>query len=145
MRHRRLRPAHGTVFSGARTAPKGDGQLAPSGGGRWLCGAQVCHALARQPVRVTLIDQRNFNLFQPLPYQVASGLVSEADVASPLRQMVGEAPNIQILLDEVVDIDPEASEVGSTVSTSATTSSSWPPARAAPISAVRSGVRWPHP
>jgi len=79
------------------------------GGG--FAGLKVCHALARQPVRVTLIDKRNFNLFQPLLYQVASGLVSEADVASPLRQMVGEAPNIQILLGEVVDIDPKASEV----------------------------------
>jgi NADH dehydrogenase len=79
------------------------------GGG--FAGLKVCHALARQPVRVTLIDKRNFNLFQPLLYQVASGLVSEADVASPLRQVVGEAPNIQILLGEVVDIDPEASQV----------------------------------
>jgi len=79
------------------------------GGG--FAGLKVCHALARQPVRVTLIDKRNFNLFQPLLYQVASGLVSEADVASPLRQMVGDAPNIQILLGEVVAIDPEASQV----------------------------------
>ena len=76
------------------------------GGG--FAGLKVCHGLAGQPVRVTLIDKRNFNLFQPLLYQVASGLVSEADVASPLRQMVGHAPNIQILLGEVVDIDPEA-------------------------------------
>ncbi|WP_216899977.1 NAD(P)/FAD-dependent oxidoreductase [Synechococcus sp. CCY 9618] len=79
------------------------------GGG--FAGLKVCHALARKPVRVTLIDKRNFNLFQPLLYQVASGLVSEADVASPLRQMVGQAPNIQILLGEVVDIDPAAKEV----------------------------------
>ena len=79
------------------------------GGG--FAGLKVCHGLARQPVRVTLIDKRNFNLFQPLLYQVASGLVSEADVASPLRQMVGDAPNIQILLGEVVDIDPAARQV----------------------------------
>ena len=79
------------------------------GGG--FAGLKACHALVRQPVRVTLIDKRNFNLFQPLLYQVASGLVSEADVASPLRQMVGHAPNIQILLGEVVDIDPDAKEV----------------------------------
>ncbi len=79
------------------------------GGG--FAGLKACHALARKPVRVTLIDKRNFNLFQPLLYQVASGLVSEADVASPLRQMVGQAPNIQILLGEVVDIDPKAREV----------------------------------
>ena len=79
------------------------------GGG--FAGLKACQALAGQPVRVTLIDKRNFNLFQLLLYQVASGLVSEADVASPLRQMVGQAPNIQILLGEVVDIDPEAREV----------------------------------
>lgn len=79
------------------------------GGG--FAGLKVCHGLTRQPVRVTLIDKRNFNLFQPLLYQVASGLVSEADVASPLRQMVGDAPNIQILLGEVVDIDPAARQV----------------------------------
>jgi NADH dehydrogenase len=79
------------------------------GGG--FAGLKVCHALARQPVRVTLIDKRNFNLFQPLLYQVASGLVSEADVASPLRQMVGDAPNIQILLGEVTEIAPAAREV----------------------------------
>jgi len=79
------------------------------GGG--FAGLKACHVLAGKPVRVTLIDKRNFNLFQPLLYQVASGLVSEADVASPLRQMVGQAPNIQILLGEVVDIDTEAREV----------------------------------
>lgn len=79
------------------------------GGG--FAGLKACHGLARQPVRVTLIDKRNFNLFQPLLYQVASGLVSEADVASPLRQMVGQAPNVQILLGEVSDIDVEARAV----------------------------------
>ena len=62
-------------------------------------------------MRVTLIAKRNFNLFQPLLYQVAGGLVSEADVASPLRQLLGSAPNIQILLGEVEDIDPAAKEV----------------------------------
>ncbi|WP_216899973.1 NAD(P)/FAD-dependent oxidoreductase [Synechococcus sp. CCY 9618] len=79
------------------------------GGG--FAGLKAAHSLIGKPVRVTLIDKRNFNLFQPLLYQVASGLVSEADVASPLRQMVGQAPNIQILLGEVVDIDPAAREV----------------------------------
>ena len=79
------------------------------GGG--FAGLKICHGLAGKPVRVTLIDKRNFNLFQPLLYQVASGLVSEADVASPLRQMVGQAPNIQILLGEVVDIDPQCKQV----------------------------------
>ncbi|MEB3321570.1 MAG: NAD(P)/FAD-dependent oxidoreductase [Synechococcaceae cyanobacterium] len=79
------------------------------GGG--FAGLKACHTLAGKPVRVTLIDKRNFNLFQPLLYQVASGLVSEGDVASPLRQMVGQAANIQILLGEVSDIDPQRREV----------------------------------
>ena len=60
---------------------------------------------------VTLSDKRNFNLFQPLLYQVATGLVSEADVASPLRLLLGKAPNTQILLGEVEEIDPSAKEV----------------------------------
>jgi len=79
------------------------------GGG--FAGLRAAQALAGQPLRVTLIDKRNFNLFQPLLYQVATGLVSEADVATPLRRLVGTAPNVQLLLGEVVDLDPEAQEV----------------------------------
>ena len=79
------------------------------GGG--FAGLKACHALIGQPVRVTLIDKRNFNLFQPLLYQVATGLVSEADVASPLRQMVGQAPNVQVLLGEVEEIDIQAQRI----------------------------------
>ena len=79
------------------------------GGG--FAGLKAAQALRGKPVRVTLIDKRNFNLFQPLLYQVATGLVPEADVASPLRQLLGNAPNIQILLGEVEDIDPTAQEV----------------------------------
>ena len=76
------------------------------GGG--FAGLKACHALIGKPVRVTLIDKRNFNLFQPLLYQVASGLVSPGDVASPLRQMVGQAANVQVLLGEVQEIDVTA-------------------------------------
>ena len=79
------------------------------GGG--FAGLKAAHALAGKTVRVTLIDKRNFNLFQPLLYQVASGLVSQTDVASPLRIMLGQAPNVQILMGEVDDIDPSAREV----------------------------------
>ena len=79
------------------------------GGG--FAGLKACHALINQPVRVTLIDKRNFNLFQPLLYQVATGLVSEADVASPLRQMVGQAANVQVLLGEVEEIDIQKRQI----------------------------------
>jgi len=69
------------------------------GGG--FAGLRAAHVLAGKAIRVTLIDRCNFNLFQPLLYQVASGLVSQTDVASPLRHLVGQAPNVQILLGEL--------------------------------------------
>ncbi len=79
------------------------------GGG--FAGLKACHALIGKPVRVTLIDKRNFSLFQPLLYQVATGLVAEGDVASPLRQLVGQAPNVQVLLGEVEEIDTQAKQI----------------------------------
>ncbi|MEI7952467.1 MAG: NAD(P)/FAD-dependent oxidoreductase, partial [Synechococcaceae cyanobacterium ELA182] len=79
------------------------------GGG--FAGLKAAHRLAGKPVRVTLVDKRNFNLFQPLLYQVASGLVSEADVATPLRLLLAKAANVQVLLGEVLDLDTDAREV----------------------------------
>ncbi len=79
------------------------------GGG--FAGVKAASALAGQPVRVTLIDKRNFNLFQPLLYQVATGLVAEADVATPLRGLLEKAANVQVLLGEVVDLDPANREL----------------------------------
>ena len=79
--------------------------------GAGFAGLKAAQTLAGKTVRVTLIDKRNFNLFQPMLYQVASGLVSQTDVASPLRIMLGKAPNIQILMGEVEEIDPTAKEV----------------------------------
>ncbi|MEB3320789.1 MAG: NAD(P)/FAD-dependent oxidoreductase [Cyanobium sp.] len=79
------------------------------GGG--FAGVKAALALAGEPVRVTLIDKRNFSLFQPLLYQVASGLVSESDVATPLRHLLERATNVQVLLGEVTDLDPQGREV----------------------------------
>jgi len=79
------------------------------GGG--FAGLRATHRFIGKPVRVTLIDKRNFNLFQPLLYQVATGLVGQADVATPLRQMVGQASNVQVLLGEVDEIDVESKEI----------------------------------
>lgn len=79
------------------------------GGG--FAGLKAARTLAGHAVRVTLIDQRNFNLFQPLLYQVASGLVAQTDVASALRILIGQAVNVQILMGEVIDIDPKEQEV----------------------------------
>ena len=57
----------------------------------------ACKALAKTNVRITLIDKRNINPFQPLLYQVATGLVSRSDVATPLREEVGKQHNVQVL------------------------------------------------
>ncbi len=78
------------------------------GGFGGLYGAK---SLKNAPVRVTLIDKRNFHLFQPLLYQVATGTLSPADIASPLRVVLSKHKNTQVLLDKVVDIDPEAKKV----------------------------------
>lgn len=62
-------------------------------------------------VEVTLIDKRNFHLFQPLLYQVAVGGLSPGDIASPLRGVLSRQKNTQVLMGEVVDVDPQAKHV----------------------------------
>ncbi|EAW36922.1 NAD(P)/FAD-dependent oxidoreductase [Lyngbya sp. PCC 8106] len=57
-------------------------------------------------VKVTLIDKRNYHLFQPLLYQVATGNLSPGDIASPIRGVIGQNKNTQVLMGEVVDLDP---------------------------------------
>ena len=74
-------------------------------------GLYAAKSLKNAPVRVTLIDKRNFHLFQPLLYQVATGTLSPADIASPLRVVLSKHKNTQVLLDKVVDIDPDAKKV----------------------------------
>ena len=74
-------------------------------------GLYAAKSLKDAPVKVTLIDKRNFHLFQPLLYQVATGTLSPADIASPLRVVLSKHKNTQVLLDKVVDINPEAKKV----------------------------------
>ncbi|MCC0175730.1 NAD(P)/FAD-dependent oxidoreductase [Waterburya agarophytonicola K14] len=74
-------------------------------------GLYAAKSLKDAPVKVTLIDKRNFHLFQPLLYQVATGTLSPADIASPLRVILSKHKNTQVLLDKVVDIDPNAKKV----------------------------------
>ena len=62
-------------------------------------------------VDVTLIDKRNFHLFQPLLYQVATGTLSPADISSPLRSVLNKSKNTKVLLGEVTDINPEEQQV----------------------------------
>lgn len=74
-------------------------------------GLYTAKSLKNAPVKVTLIDKRNFHLFQPLLYQVATGSLSPADIASPLRVVLSKQKNTQVLLDRVVDIDTDAKRV----------------------------------
>ncbi len=74
-------------------------------------GLYAAKALKRAAADVTLIDKRNFHLFQPLLYQVATGTLSPADISSPLRAILSGNKNTQVLMDEVVDLDPEQQKV----------------------------------
>jgi NADH:quinone reductase (non-electrogenic) len=68
-------------------------------------GLYAAQALRRAPVQVTLVDRRNFHLFQPLLYQVATGALSPGEIASPLRYVLKRQRNARVVLGEVVDID----------------------------------------
>ncbi len=74
-------------------------------------GLNAVRALRRAPVQVTLIDRRNFHLFQPLLYQVATGGLSPANIAAPLRSILERQRNCQVLLGEVQAIDVAARRV----------------------------------
>ena len=70
-------------------------------------GLQAVNKLRKLPVEVTLIDRRNFHLFQPLVYQVATGALSAGEIAAPLRSIFKRARNVRVLLGEVGDVDLE--------------------------------------
>src|SRR5467141_4566138 len=65
-------------------------------------GLRAARALKAAPVDVTLIDRRNYHLFQPLLYQVATGSLSAGDVAAPLRSVLSRQKNARVLLGDVV-------------------------------------------
>jgi NADH:ubiquinone reductase (H+-translocating) len=75
------------------------------GGG--FAGIRAARKLADAPVEVTLIDRRNFHLFQPLTYQVATGALSPNDVAYPLRALFKSDRNVRVLMAEVSGFDLE--------------------------------------
>src|SRR5690242_7516943 len=67
--------------------------------------------LRRAPVEVTLVDRRNFHLFQPLTYQVATGALSPGEIAYPLRSIFKRSDNVHVLLADVADFDLERREL----------------------------------
>lgn len=81
-------------------------QVVIIGGG--FGGLRTAQKLRRIPVKITLIDRRNFHLFQPLLYQVATGALSPADITAPLRGILKRNPRLEVLLNEVVGVDVEA-------------------------------------
>jgi len=74
-------------------------------------GLVAAQRLKHTPVGVTLIDKRNFHLFQPLLYQVATGSLSPGEIAAPLRSILSSQKNARVLLGEAVDVDPDAKRV----------------------------------
>jgi NADH dehydrogenase len=74
-------------------------------------GLQAALKLRRAPVEVTLVDRRNFHLFQPLTYQVATGALSPGEIAYPLRAIFKRQRNVRVMLAEVAGFDLDAREL----------------------------------
>ncbi len=74
-------------------------------------GLVAAQTLKHADAQITLIDKRNFHLFQPLLYQVATGSLSPGEIAAPLRSVLSRQKNTQVLLGEAVDIDPDTQKV----------------------------------
>jgi NADH dehydrogenase len=91
--------AGASLEAGGRRRPR----VVVVGGG--FGGLNAVQGLAHLPVDVTMVDRRNYHLFQPLLYQVALAVLSPADIAQPIRAIVRNHKNVQVLMDEAMDID----------------------------------------
>jgi NADH dehydrogenase len=85
------------------TSPSPHLRVVVVGGG--FGGLTLVRALRGRAVDVTLVDRRNFHLFQPLLYQVATGGLSPANIATPLRALVKRQRNVRVLLGEATGVD----------------------------------------
>ena len=74
-------------------------------------GIAAAQAMRHAWARITLIDRRNYHLFQPLLYQVATATLSPADIAVPIRALVRDQQNCQVLMGRVTDVDTQHNEV----------------------------------
>ncbi len=92
-----------------QTEPEHRHRVVILGGG--FGGLGAARALRRAPVDVALIDRRNFHLFQPLMYQVATGSLSPGEIAAPLRSVLSAQKNVRVLLGEAVEVDPASRTV----------------------------------
>ncbi len=89
--------------------PKNLPRVVIVGGG--FGGLYAARALAGAPVNITLIDKRNYHLFRPMLYQVATGLLSADEIAGALRSILSRQRNIEVLLDEVIAVDAQRHRV----------------------------------
>jgi NADH:ubiquinone reductase (H+-translocating) len=97
------------VTSGVQRTPQPH-RVTVVGGG--FAGLYAARNLGIDPeVRLTLVDRRNFHLFQPLLYQVATGALSPGDIAQPLRSILRKQRNTTVILGQAVGLDPEPREV----------------------------------
>jgi NADH dehydrogenase len=103
-----LRHLH-QLRNGAPGGPGSRHHVVVVGGG--FGGLQAVSKLRHMPVEVTLVDSRNFHLFQPLTYQVATGALSPGEIAYPLRAIFKRDRNVRVLLAEVADLDLNAREL----------------------------------
>ena len=126
---RRLRRAFPRAEETAAADLSGLPHVVVVGGG--FGGIAAAKALRKAPCRVTLVDRRNYHLFQPLLYQVATAGLSPADIAAPIRAMLRDQRNARVLLGRVSDVDADAREVviDDGRARSATTTWCSPPAR----------------
>src|SRR5918996_5645783 len=79
--------------------------------GAGFAGLACAKALGNAPARVTLIDRANYHLFVPLLYQVATAALSPADIARPIRRILGRYKNIEVALGTVTGVDTAARRV----------------------------------
>jgi NADH dehydrogenase len=90
-------------------ATSGTHRIVILGGG--FAGLVAAGTLKRAHAQVTLIDRRNFHLFQPLLYQVATGSLSPGEIAAPIRAVLRRQKNAEVLLGEAMDMDPASRHV----------------------------------
>ncbi len=94
-----------TTVSGKQPGHPGPVRVVIIGGG--FAGVDAAKAFKDKDVHVTLIDKRNYNLFVPLLYQVASSQLTQEHVAQPLRHMFRDQRNVDVVFNEAIDIDEE--------------------------------------
>jgi NADH dehydrogenase len=84
-------------------------QVVIVGGG--FGGLEAAKSLGGAPARVTLVDRRNHHLFQPLLYQVATAVLSPADIAQPIRAVLRDRANVEVVLGDVSSVDADGKQV----------------------------------